>query len=90
MLWGFFLKIVLVDRIAIFVDTVYGDYITYPGYYLLLATVLFAVQIYCDFSGYSTIAMGAAKVLGITLMENFDARTFRCQWLIFGENGIFP
>lgn len=73
MLWGFFLKIVLADRIAIFVDTVYGDYITYPGYYLLLATVLFAVQIYCDFSGYSTIAMGAAKVLGIALMENFDA-----------------
>lgn len=73
MLWGFFLKIVLADRIAVFVDTVYGDYAVYPGYYLILATMLFAVQIYCDFSGYSTIAMGAAKVLGITLMENFDA-----------------
>lgn len=73
MIWGFFLKIVLADRIAVFVDTIYGDYISYPGYYLILATVLFAVQIYCDFSGYSTIAMGAAKVLGISLMENFDA-----------------
>ncbi|MCH5279926.1 MAG: MBOAT family protein [Lachnospiraceae bacterium] len=72
-LWGFFLKIVLADRIAIFVDTVYGDYITWSGYYLILATMLFAVQIYCDFSGYSTIAMGTAKILRISLMENFDA-----------------
>jgi D-alanyl-lipoteichoic acid acyltransferase DltB (MBOAT superfamily) len=73
MLWGFFLKIVLADRIAIFVDTVYGDYTTYSGTYLIVATMLFAVQIYCDFSGYSIIAMGAAKVMGIQLMENFDA-----------------
>ncbi len=73
MLWGFFLKIILADRIAVFVDTVYGDYVTYPGYYLILATVLFAFQIYCDFAGYSTIAVGAAQILGITLMENFDA-----------------
>lgn len=76
MLWGFFLKIVLADRISIFVDTVYEDYTTYAGTYLILATMLFAVQIYCDFSGYSTIAMGAAKILGITLMENFDAPYF--------------
>ena len=72
MLWGFFLKIVLADRIAVFVDTVYGDYNTYPGTYAIVATMLFAVQIYCDFAGYSTIAIGAAKVLGIQLMENFD------------------
>ncbi|MGN0438774.1 MAG: MBOAT family O-acyltransferase [Lachnospiraceae bacterium] len=73
MLWGFFLKIVLADRIATFVDVVYGDYQTYTGYYLIVATILFAIQIYCDFAGYSTIAMGAAKILGIQLMENFDA-----------------
>ena len=73
MLWGYFLKIVLADRIAIFVDTVYGDYATYPGYYLIVATILFAVQIYCDFSGYSIIAVGASKFLNINLMENFDA-----------------
>lgn len=73
MLWGFFLKIVLADRIAVFVDTVYADIATYRGYYLFVATVLFAIQIYCDFAGYSTIAMGAAKVLGIDLMENFEA-----------------
>lgn len=73
MLWGFFLKIVLADRIATFVDTVYGNFSTYSGAYLVVATMLFAIQIYCDFAGYSTIAMGTAKVLGITLMENFDA-----------------
>lgn len=73
MLWGFFLKIVLADRIAIFVDTVYNDYSNLGGWYLIVATVLFAVQIYCDFYGYSVIAMGAAKILGIQLMENFHA-----------------
>lgn len=73
MLWGYYLKLVLADRIAIFVDTVYGDYKTYPGMYLIVATMLFAVQIYCDFAGYSTIAMGTAKVLGVELMENFNA-----------------
>lgn len=72
-LWGFFLKIVIADRIAIFVDTVYSDYLTYGGMYLIVATLLFAIQIYCDFGGYSTIAMGAAEILGIHLMENFDA-----------------
>jgi len=73
MLWGYFLKLVLADRIAIFVDTVYGDIEAYGGWYLIIGTVLFAFQIYCDFSGYSTIAMGAAKILGINLMENFNA-----------------
>ena len=73
MLWGFFLKIVLADRIAIFVDTVYGNCEHYQGIYLIVATVLFAVQIYCDFSGYSSIAMGTAKLLGIELMDNFNA-----------------
>lgn len=76
MLWGYFLKIVLADRIAVFVDAVYGDYQTYAGWYLIVATVLFAVQIYCDFYGYSVIAMGAAEILGIQLMENFDAPYF--------------
>lgn len=73
MLWGYFMKMVLADRIAIFVDTVYGDFATYGGWYLVVATVLFAFQIYCDFGGYSVIAMGVAKILGIDLMENFNA-----------------
>ena len=73
MLWGYFLKLVLADRIAIFVDTVYKDYGQFGGMFIVVATMLFAVQIYCDFAGYSIIAMGAAKILGIRLMENFDA-----------------
>ncbi len=73
MLWGYFLKVVLADRIAIFVDTVYGGYTNYPGMYLIIATLLFSVQIYCDFGGYSTIAMGTARILGIELMDNFNA-----------------
>ena len=73
MLWGFFLKIVIADRIAIFVDCVYDAPDTYTGLYLILASILFAFQIYCDFAGYSTIAMGSAKMLGINLMENFSA-----------------
>lgn len=73
MLWGYFLKLVLADRIALFVDSVYREYDTHPGWYIVLASVLFAFQIYCDFAGYSTIAMGAAWILGIKLMENFNA-----------------
>lgn len=73
MLWGYFLKVVLADRIAIFVDTAYGDIDAYTGCFLLVASVLFAVQIYCDFAGYSVIAMGAARILGVQLMENFNA-----------------
>lgn len=73
MLWGFFLKMVLADRIAIFVDTVYSNYSTYTGFYIIVATILFAIQIYCDFSGYSVIAIGTAEMLGIRLMENFNA-----------------
>ena len=73
MLWGFFLKIVLADRIALVVDTVYNRPYDYEGWYFIVATVLFAVQIYCDFAGYSTIAVGAAEILGIELMDNFNS-----------------
>lgn len=71
MLWGYFLKLVIADRVAIVVDTVYGDVEQYAGVYLIVASVLFAFQIYCDFYGYSIIAKGAALILGIELMENF-------------------
>ncbi len=72
MLWGYFQKIVIADRIGLLVDTVYNNVGQYEGGYFLLASVLFAIQIYCDFSGYSLIAVGAAKVMGFQLMENFD------------------
>lgn len=71
MLWGYFQKLVIADRAAILVNQVYGHYAAYAGYSLIVATVLFAVQIYCDFGGYSAIAIGAAKILGIDLMQNF-------------------
>lgn len=73
MLWGYFLKIVVADRVAIFVDTIYGNYADYYGWYIVMATMLFAMQIYCDFYGYSMLATGAARILGIRLTENFKA-----------------
>lgn len=76
MLWGYFLKLVVADRVAIVVDTVYGDYAQYGGVYIIVASVLFAFQIYCDFAGYSTIAIGAAEILGFSLMENFNCPYF--------------
>lgn len=76
MLWGYFLKLVIADRAAVFVNTVYGDPSLYGGVYLAVATLLFAVQIYCDFAGYSTIARGAALVMGFSLTENFEAPYF--------------
>lgn len=76
MLWGFFVKMVISDRLAFFVDTVYGDLEKYTGIYIIVATFMFAIQIYCDFYGYSTIARGAALILGIHLMDNFEAPYF--------------
>lgn len=73
MLWGYFLKLVIADRIAIYVDTVWAEYDKYTGYYLIIAVMLFAIQIYCDFYGYSIIAIGSASILGIQLTENFNA-----------------
>ncbi|MBL0036636.1 MAG: MBOAT family protein [Flavobacteriales bacterium] len=71
MLWGFFKKLVIADRCAAVVDQVYGQVDHYEGLSLLLATYFFAIQIYCDFSGYADIALGAAKVMGFDLMVNF-------------------
>lgn len=71
MLWGLFQKMVVADRVAIVVNTVYDGYQAMPAWALVLGTVLFAVQIYCDFAGYSNVAIGAAQVMGFTLMENF-------------------
>jgi alginate O-acetyltransferase complex protein AlgI len=72
MTWGFFKKVVLADRLAIFVNQVYNNPTNYQGISLIVATVLFIYQIYCDFSGYSDIALGSATVMGFRLMKNFD------------------
>lgn len=76
MLYGFFLKMVIADRISIVVNTVYDQYYVFGAIELIAATVAFAVQIYCDFASYSTIAIGAAEVMGFSLMENFNAPYF--------------
>ncbi|MCH2232352.1 MAG: MBOAT family protein [Crocinitomicaceae bacterium] len=70
-IWGLFKKVVIADRLAYFVNAVYENPETYDGLPLILATVFFAFQIYCDFSGYSDIAIGTARMFGFKLMENF-------------------
>lgn len=72
-LWGFFLKLVIADRAAIFVNQVFDSYQGYSYIFLCYAALLFAVQIYCDFYSYSIIAKGSAKILGYDLMDNFKA-----------------
>ncbi len=69
---GLFKKIIIADRLAPFVQSAYVSPVNYSGADLLIATYFFAVQIYCDFSGYSDIARGAARVMGIELMKNFN------------------
>jgi alginate O-acetyltransferase complex protein AlgI len=71
MAWGFFKKLVVADRLALYVNDVYAAPQNFTGLQLTIATFFFAYQIYCDFSGYSDIAIGAAQVLGFKLMENF-------------------
>ncbi len=76
MAWGFFKKIIIADNLALMVNEVYNNPGEFQGFSFILATVFFAFQIYCDFSGYSDIAIGAAKVLGFNLMENFRSPYF--------------
>ncbi len=71
MLWGFFKKVVIADRCAVVVDQVFGAPEHYGALSIALASYLFAVQIYCDFSGYTDIALGAARIMGFNLMVNF-------------------
>jgi alginate O-acetyltransferase complex protein AlgI len=72
MLWGYFKKVVIADRLGAIVDPIYHNPRAWGGAYLWLATCFFAFQIYCDFAGYCDIAIGAARVLGVKLMDNFD------------------
>lgn len=84
MLWGLFMKLVIADRLAIYVDTVYAAPANYPGLPLWIATYMFMYQIFCDFAGYSLVAIGAARVMGIQLSTNFRrpyaARTISDIW----------
>lgn len=74
--WGLFKKVVIADRLAIYVDSVYNNVEHHSGLSFLIATYFFAFQIYCDFSAYSDIAIGAARVLGFDLMKNFNRPYF--------------
>jgi alginate O-acetyltransferase complex protein AlgI len=71
MLWGFFKKLVIADRLAILVNTIYSNPTDYTGIPLIVATIFFAFQLYCDFSGYTDIALGCAQVMGFNLIKNF-------------------
>jgi len=84
MLWGFFQKVVIADRLAIVVDHVYNNPSEHTSTAFIIATYFFAFQIYCDFAGYTDIARGAAKILGYELMLNFQrpyfAKSIRDFW----------
>ena len=84
MLWGFFKKLVVADRLGIFVDSIYGNWSSYGGLIFILTTMLYAVQIYTDFSGCIDIVSGLSETMGIHLAENFHhpyfARTIPDFW----------
>jgi D-alanyl-lipoteichoic acid acyltransferase DltB (MBOAT superfamily) len=90
MLWGLFKKVVVADRLSIYVDAIYSNPTHYTHYLnIFIAFVFFSIQIYCDFSGYSDIAIGAARTMGINLMVNFNrpyfsknVREFWSRWHI--------
>lgn len=71
LLWGMFIKLVIADRLGLFVDTVYANYIHYSGATCFVASIFYTLQIYCDFAGYSLMAIGIARTLGFNLIDNF-------------------
>ena len=71
LLWGMFIKLVIADRLGLFVDTVYANYVHYSGAICFVASVFYTLQIYCDFAGYSLMAIGIARTLGYNLIDNF-------------------
>ncbi|HOW25901.1 MAG TPA: MBOAT family O-acyltransferase [Bacteroidales bacterium] len=83
-LWGFFKKVIIADRLGLYVDEIFAHPEAYTGLSVILATVLFAFQLYCDFAGYTDIARGSARILGFDLMINFNrpmvARSLRDFW----------
>ena len=76
LLWGMFMKVVVADRVALYVDTVLPNYMNYTGVTCLVASMLYSIQIYADFAGYSLMAIGVGKVLGFELTENFKRPYF--------------
>lgn len=75
-LWGLFKKMVIADNVGGYVNTIFANPAGFTSMQIIAATILFAVQIYCDFSGYANIAIGCAKIFGFTLPENFNMPYF--------------
>ena len=71
LLWGMFIKSVIADRLGLYVDTVYANFIHYSGSSIFIASIFYSLQIYCDFAGYSLMAVGMARTLGFNLFNNF-------------------
>ncbi len=82
-IWGLFKKMVIADNIGKFVDIVYANPSGYPSLYVIAATILFGIQIYCDFSGYANIAIGVGRIFGFKIPENFDMPYFTRNIQIF-------
>ena len=76
LLWGMFMKVVVADRVALYVDTVFPSYMNYTGVTCFVASILYTIQIYADFAGYSLMAIGVGKTLGFDLTENFKRPYF--------------
>lgn len=85
-IWGFFKKIVIADRFAPLPDAVFANPANYDGTAVALAAIFFSVQIYCDFSGYTDIARGSAKLFGIDLSRNFNKPYFSSSIIAFWRN----
>ena len=87
MLYGYILKMILADRASLYVDTVFNiaSYGSYRGITVLVAVFLFTLQIYCDFAGYTYIAIGAAKIMGFELITNFNTPYFALSIKDFGS-----
>ncbi|MBQ2779350.1 MAG: MBOAT family protein [Bacteroidaceae bacterium] len=76
LLWGFFMKVFVADRLGLYVDTVYSNYEYYSGGTCFLASLFYSLQIYCDFAGYSLMAIGVGSLLGFNLINNFNRPYF--------------
>lgn len=76
LLWGMFLKVALADRVGIYVDTVFSEYAKFSGFGCFIGSLLYSVQIYADFAGYSLMAVGIAKTIGFDLINNFKRPYF--------------
>lgn len=76
LLWGMFMKVAVADRLGIYVDTVYSNYLNYSGFTTSLSIIFYSFQIYADFAGYSLMALGIAKLLGYDIINNFQQPYF--------------